>query len=209
MTLTALVEVDARVGRHLLGCRRATMGTGDGRVERDFHGYAEMPPALRSGPIGDEVPEDLRLPPNSLPVLHGAGNHLEHRVRLGILQPFPMRIDGWIPGPQLPKEMLPFVIELSGRGLYPNRGSGASHLARVERISPRARFLPNHGEVRADGRPRRDMRLEPSELGMVAISLRQAANHRARQQRLTPQGDQALRIEIPGMQRPESNLATP
>jgi hypothetical protein len=49
------------------------------------------------------------------------------------------------------------------------------------------------------------MRAETGELRMVAIAARPASQYGTREQRLTPAGCQALRVEVTGMERPQAH----
>ena len=60
-------------------------------------------------------------------------------------------------------------------------------------------------QVRIDRQPRRFVRLEALELGMVFVPARLVAKDGARQQGLAPQRDEALRVEVHGMQGPEAH----
>ncbi len=51
-------------------------------------------------------------------------------------------------------------------------------------------------QVRIDGGERRGRGTKALELWMVAIAARFAAKDRASQQRLAPEGDQTLRVEV-------------
>ena len=59
-------------------------------------------------------------------------------------------------------------------------------------------------QVAVDGGQWRRVLAEPLQLGMVPITASAAPQDFTRQQRLTPQRDQALRIEVFGVKRPES-----
>jgi hypothetical protein len=50
--------------------------------------------------------------------------------------------------------------------------------------------------------------LEAKKLGMMAIAPGLAPQNGAGQQRFTPQGNEALRIEVPGMKGPESHAGS-
>ncbi len=50
---------------------------------------------------------------------------------------------------------------------------------------------------------------ESQELRMVPIAFGLASQHGPGEQRLAPEGDEALWIQVPGMNRPESHRFTP
>lgn len=106
---------------------------------------------------------------------------------------------------QLAPQVLPFVGELTGIDGDQRRRAHRADFARVERVTSRLRFRQHAGEIGVDRRPRRRMRLKAKQLRMVPVADRFPAQYRSRQQRLAPQCNEALGIEIAGVKCPESH----
>lgn len=97
---------------------------------------------------------------------------------------------------ELGQQMLPLGLQLAvghfepdGRRM-PHRDSGG-----VEMIPTSPGLLFEPAQVQGDGVERAVACPEPIELRMVTVALGAPAQHRLRQQRLTPAGDQRLPIE--------------
>jgi hypothetical protein len=104
------------------------------------------------------------------------------------------------PRGELLQEMAPFMLELSVRDEDPGSEACASELAPVERISARGGFGVDRLQIRTDGGKRRCLGRESSELWMIAIPAGGPAQHGTSQQGFAPERDQALRIEVFGVQ---------
>lgn len=100
--------------------------------------------------------------------------------------------------------MSPFVRDLPGRDAYLADFARAAGLAAVKIITTPRCLGMNFGEIRIDGGAGRCMSAEAFELRVVPISPCAPAQHGLRKQRLTPQGNQALRIEVTGVEGPET-----
>jgi hypothetical protein len=98
---------------------------------------------------------------------------------------------------QLVQQVLPLKCELAGGdrdGLCDPR---RPQLGLVERITARHRLGIDRNQVRVDRNPWLRMSPEPFQLRMVEVPTCFATQDSPGQQRLAPQGNQALRIEIP------------
>jgi len=73
-------------------------------------------------------------------------------------------------------------------------------LAAIEPVAPHFSLAMHLRQIGIDRKPWRCMLPEAQQLWMVPIAAGPAAQHRLRKQRLTPQGYQTLRVQIPGMQ---------
>jgi hypothetical protein len=112
---------------------------------------------------------------------------------------------GGIPSPQFPAKVQPLEGQLAERLLQRPAGAVRAQLAGVKVVAPSLGFSMDSGQVGIQGPERARGSPEAEELGMVAIASRLAAENRAGKQRLAPEGYQALRVEIPGMERPETH----
>jgi len=76
-------------------------------------------------------------------------------------------------------------------------------LGRIEAVAPSERLGVDHSQIGVQARDRIRACSKPRELGMVPVPKGPAAQHRARQQPLAPDGDWAAGVEIRGMDGPE------
>lgn len=109
------------------------------------------------------------------------------------------------PRPQLAHQMVPLVPELPRGALNLRVRSYRSYFSTVERVPARLGLQKHGSKVSVDRRSRSGVRLESQELGVMAIARRLAPKDRARQKRFTPQGDQALRVEIFRVEGPDAH----
>ena len=106
---------------------------------------------------------------------------------------------------KLALQVLPLELELTradGEGLD---GPDWADLGFVERITPRDSFAVDCREILIDGKARVRMRLEAFQLWVMLIAARLPTKNCSGEQCFSPQGDETLRIEIPGMQRPQTH----
>lgn len=107
------------------------------------------------------------------------------------------------------QEMLPFVVDLpeSRRNKCdrPNRPD----LGAIERVAARSRFGVDCRQIRIDRQARRFMRFEALKLRVVGVTPRLIAKDGTRQQGLAPECDQALWVQVLGMQSPEPHAVAP
>ena len=104
------------------------------------------------------------------------------------------------------EQMAPLIAHLfTGHGDRQLDADGPDFAA-IEGKAARLGFAVDHMKIPGDGGDRLRMLPESSELRVVSIAASLAAQYRLRQQTLAPQGHQALRIEIFGMQGPKSHL---
>src|SRR5690606_35385534 len=104
---------------------------------------------------------------------------------------------------ELPEQMLPLVLKLPVRDGNGFDGACRAHLGAVKRVAAQQGFVMNSAQVRVDGISRRGVGSESLKLRMTAIALSLASKHRSSKQRLTPESDKPLRIEITRMNRPQ------
>jgi len=115
-------------------------------------------------------------------------------------------MEGWASSPELAGEMPALIVELTtGRG-EADLATHGHELPRVERVAASGGLSVHGYEVAVDGGKRCRVLAEPLKLGVVAIAERAAPQDFACKQSLTPQRDQALRVEVLRMQRPESQF---
>lgn len=109
-------------------------------------------------------------------------------------------MNGWTANRQLVLQMAPLMRKLArtDRNVlnHPNR----TDLGMVEGVAPMRGLGVNRSQVCVDGQARMRMRAEALELRMVFVATCLAADDRLGQQRLTPQGNQPLRVQVLGMQ---------
>ena len=83
-------------------------------------------------------------------------------------------------------------------------GGDAGEFGAIEVIAACERFLVNVREVGIDRGAARGTLPKPVELRMTPIADRVPTQYLAREQRLTPQRDQALGVQVLRVQRPEA-----
>src|SRR5262245_28277630 len=104
---------------------------------------------------------------------------------------------------QLSHQVTPLVLELTvSHGNRPDTAHAAD-LARIECIAAGHRLIVHGAEIGRNRGARLAVRAESMELGMGPVAFRPPAEHGSCQQRLAPQGDETLRIEVARMDRPE------
>ena len=108
----------------------------------------------------------------------------------------PPRMDRRASRGQFSQQVLPLVDHLSARHDDGRDQTARSNLAAVEVVAALDRFLVYRAQVSVDRRARRYVRREASELRMVPVTSGLASQDGAREQRLTPERDEALWIEI-------------
>lgn len=106
---------------------------------------------------------------------------------------------------QLVAQVLPFEFELAARHRDAADRRRRAELAAVEAVAARQRFGMHRRQVRVDRGQRLGVFTEALQLRVVLVAARLAAQHRTRQQGLAPERDQALRIEVPGVEGPEAH----
>src|SRR3954451_795874 len=108
---------------------------------------------------------------------------------------------------QLGQEMLPFEAKLSIGNSQTQRRRLQPQLRSIEVVAALIGFIRDITEVDGDGRGGITMLAEPIELRMVSIAARKPGQHRLGQQPFPPERHQPLRVEVPGMERPEAHQA--
>jgi hypothetical protein len=104
---------------------------------------------------------------------------------------------------QLGEEVGALVRELPRGRQDPDARSRRRDLRAIERVAAPLGFPQYRVEISVDGCARRGMRTEALELGVLPIAARASAKHRLREQSLPPERDQAARVEMARVQRPE------
>ena len=107
---------------------------------------------------------------------------------------------------QLLKQMMPLMLDLADRDGNRRLRSHTADLAAIERVAAGNCLCVNALQVGTDGRTRRGLRAKTLKLWMTSVTASVSAQHCLGQQRLSPQRDQALRIEVLRMQRPKPHL---
>jgi hypothetical protein len=102
----------------------------------------------------------------------------------------------------------PLVAYLPCGAVNPVDRSNRSNLLTIEGVTARLGFDKNRIEIGIDCGFREGMRLEPKQLRMMAIALGLAPKDCASQKRFAPQSDQALRIQIFGVERPDAHVGS-
>ena len=109
------------------------------------------------------------------------------------------------PHSQLLQQVLPLVEDLPGgcqqRLNTPNRTDFPS----VERVTPHRCLIMNGSEIRIDCVSGTSMREKSRQLRVVSVAASLTTQHGSCQQGLAPQCNQALRIEVTRMDRPEAH----
>ena len=140
---------------------------------------------------------------NALPRFDAAGSTAEQGMALRTLERSPPAIVRGTTHRKLSKQVFPFILDLSSR--YGDRCYGAygSYLGMVKGVTPRCGLGVNGAQVGTDSVPRRCVSLKPLELRMMAVAFGCAPKYCPRKQRLAPQGDEPLRVEIARVNRPK------
>ena len=120
-------------------------------------------------------------------------------------QAVPLGQERWTSGCELSLQVQPLKRNLSGADRKGFDRPDRTELGPVKGIASTHGLVMDGAQVRVDRKARMGMRPEAFQLGMPCIAACLAAEDRPGQQRLAPQGDQALRVEILRMQRPEAH----
>src|SRR5688572_2840208 len=104
--------------------------------------------------------------------------------------------------------MIPLEFELPPRRHDTLAVAHRSDLRSIEGITTSIGFGVDDGQIPADCAARGGVLLKSQELRMVTIAARRTTQDRAREQRLTPERNQALRIEMRRMERPDTQPLT-
>ncbi len=114
-----------------------------------------------------------------------------------------------VPALELPFEVNQLVGELAfGNREALQRAGSFEDLPGGETIVALFGLDNDLAEIRADRRERVARGLEASELRVVLVALGLPGQHALREEPLTPESDQSLRIEVLGVQRPEPQKPT-
>ncbi|MBD8874645.1 hypothetical protein IHE47_17645 [Rhodanobacter sp. DHB23] len=103
-------------------------------------------------------------------------------------------------GGQLGKQVPPFVMDLASGDDDGLDAFDRPYLRAIERIPAGHRLRVNPGEVGIDRQARLRMRSEAFELRMMPVPARFPAQDCPRQQPLAPQRDEALGVQVSGVQ---------
>src|SRR4051812_8378230 len=118
----------------------------------------------------------------------------------------PSCVDRRISRGQFAEQMLPLVEHLAPRHDDARDRTARSDLAAVEVVTPLDRLFVNRTQVRVDRRARRSVRREARELRMMPIASRLATQYGAREQRLSPERNEPLAVEVLRVERPEAHI---
>ena len=107
---------------------------------------------------------------------------------------------------ELAQQVPPLVFNLGSRCAHCLYRALRPHLGFIERVAAPSRFRVNDRQVGIDGVSREAVRAKTCELRMAPVTPCLPSQDRARQQRFAPESDQALRIEVAWMDRPETQF---
>jgi hypothetical protein len=140
---------------------------------------------------------------NALPGLNAARSTPEQGMALWRAERPPLAIVRRATHGELPKQMLPLILQLPP--CYRNGFDGAyrADLGAVKSVAARGGFNVDGTQVCADGITRRCVGPEPIELRVMAIAYGRAPKYRSSKERLTPEGNKPLRVEIARVNRPQ------
>jgi len=108
-------------------------------------------------------------------------------------------MEGGVSNPEFASEVLAFVVELTARRGDTDLATHTTELSRIERVAARSGLSMHSEEVAVNRGKRRRVLAKPVELGMLTVADRAAAQDLARKQGLSPQRDEALRVEVLGV----------
>jgi len=103
---------------------------------------------------------------------------------------------------------MPLVVELPRCAFNLRVRSNWPYFSTVEGVPARLSLHKNGAEVGVDREPRSGVCLEPKELRVMAIACGLTSKDRTSQKRFTPQGDQALRIQIFRVDCPDAHASS-
>src|ERR1041385_5190387 len=112
-----------------------------------------------------------------------------------------------IPPPQLRAEVRELVAQLAVAHAQGRPRPLGAHARLVEGVPAPARFPRHVYEVRGDRGERIARLAEALELRVLRVAARAAGQHRLGEQGFTPQRDEAGRVEIAWMDRPEPHYS--
>ena len=122
-------------------------------------------------------------------------------LNVGCAQPMAMQRPA--ASSELAHQVAPLVRKLPAGHRNGSHASQRADFAAIECVAAPGRFSVYLLQVRIDGRSRKGVRAEPLELRMVPVTAGFAAQDGLCEQRLAPERDQPLGIEIARMQAPE------
>jgi len=111
----------------------------------------------------------------------------------------------WRAPAELGQKVSPLMEQLSSCLWDPTRDFPASDFRGVEAIAAALRFGSQAGQERGDAGARIRLRLESSELRVVTVAPGSTRNDFLSEQGLTPDRDQAFRVEVLRMECPKSH----
>lgn len=107
------------------------------------------------------------------------------------------------PDLELVQQMRPLVLQLPAGASDTPDSARWPDLATIESKAAGLGLCEHRPKIGSDGGPRRPLCLEANQLRMMAIAPGPIPQHGLRQQAFAPQRDQALRVEVAGMNAPE------
>lgn len=106
---------------------------------------------------------------------------------------------------QLGKKVLPFIFELSACHRYAGDDARVCYECGIEMISPINCIRVDFDQIRSDGIHGRMKGAKTAQLRMPGVSACFTGQHSLGKQRFAPKGDQALRVEVSGVERPKTH----
>jgi hypothetical protein len=117
----------------------------------------------------------------------------------------PLAVQRRIPHFELHEQMSPLILDLVRRHGNRHLNLDKADLAPVERIAANLGLGMDALQIRTDDRLGCRMGEKPLELRMIPVAASRARQHGTSQQRFAPERDEPLRVEIPGVQGPETH----
>ena len=115
-------------------------------------------------------------------------------------QVFPLGEQQRATSSQLLLQVQPLMGELPGTDRNGINGSDRSDFGPIEGVTPKSCLRVDRGQIRVDSQAWLGVRYEALQLGMTRVATSFAPQHSLGQQRLAPQRNQTLRIEVLGVQ---------
>lgn len=138
------------------------------------------------------------------PSANAASNQPKQRMGFRAHDPLEGPRQGRAPAAELGPQVPPLVIDLSDGLRKPRSGARPAELAAVEGKSAALGLGENVKEIAVDEGERVGPGLEAAKLGVMAIPARAAEKDLSSEKRFPPERCEAPGVEIPRMDRPES-----
>ena len=197
----AVRPLTPRIEAHV---HRAASGSRHGSALHRDSTFADLDADVARGrqPAGST----LLGPRQPLPRLYGTGDDNEQGVRVRRRYCAQLARAVRATGPEFSHQMPPLELELARRFREPAHGAGPTQLAPIEPISTSAGLGMDAGEVTVQASHGIGQGPKPEQLRVTVIAPGRSLKHRPGEQRLAPEGDQPLHVEILGVNRPQSHV---